>query len=538
MPHRYLIQFGPKHTPHFFTDVLVIGAGIAGLRAALEVPPALDVLVVTKDSIQQSNSSYAQGGIATVLSPEDAFENHIEDTLSAGGGLCDRAVVELVVREAPRQIDDLIQWGTQFDEEDGQLALTREGGHSHRRIVHALGDATGHEVMRAIIERARQAPNLTLWDDTFTLDLLTHEGRCAGAILSRPGQGKLLVWAKQTILASGGAGMVYRETTNPPVATGDGMAAAYRAGAELRDMEFMQFHPTVLYVAGSSRYLISEAVRGEGAYLRDRNGVRFMTDVDPRAELAPRDVVAQAIFRRMDETRHPNVYLDLSHLDPALVRRRFPGIARVCRSFGLDITRDPVPIRPGAHYMVGGVTVDLAGRTTLPGLWAAGEVTSSGLHGANRLASNSLLEGLVYGALCGRGAAAEAARTPDTFTALPLGAAFDPDRDAALDVADITNSLRSAMVRSMGVVRDRAGLEQVQRNVAFWCWYVLAHEFNARPGWELQNLLTVARLMIDAALRREESRGVHYRSDFPARDDAHWQHHLVSSPFAADRSSR
>lgn len=538
MPHRYLIQFGPKHTPHFFTDVLVIGAGIAGLRAALEVPPALDVLVVTKDSIQQSNSSYAQGGIATVLSPEDAFENHIEDTLSAGGGLCDRAVVELVVREAPRQIDDLIQWGTQFDEEDGQLALTREGGHSHRRIVHALGDATGHEVMRAIIERARQAPNLTLWDDTFTLDLLTHEGRCAGAILARPGQGKLLVWAKQTILASGGAGMVYRETTNPPVATGDGMAAAYRAGAELRDMEFMQFHPTVLYVAGSSRYLISEAVRGEGAYLRDRNGVRFMTDVDPRAELAPRDVVAQAIFRRMDETRHPNVYLDLSHLDPALVRRRFPGIARVCRSFGLDITRDPVPIRPGAHYMVGGVTVDLAGRTTLPGLWAAGEVTSSGLHGANRLASNSLLEGLVYGALCGRGAAAEAARTPDTFTALPLGAAFDPDRDAALDVADITNSLRSAMVRSMGVVRDRAGLEQVQRNVAFWCWYVLAHEFNARPGWELQNLLTVARLMIDAALRREESRGVHYRSDFPARDDAHWQHHLVSSPFAADRSSR
>jgi L-aspartate oxidase len=530
MAHRYLVQFDPKHTPHLFTDVLVIGAGIAGLRAALAVPPPLDVLVVTKDSIQQSNSNYAQGGIATVLSPEDRFENHIEDTVTAGGGLCDRAVVELVVREAPDQISDLIRWGTHFDEEGGQLALTREGGHSHRRIVHALGDATGHEVMRAIIDKARQTPNITLRDDTFTLDLLTHEGRCVGALVWRPGQGKMLVWAKQTVLASGGTGMVYRETTNPPVATGDGMAAAYRAGAGLRDMEFMQFHPTVLYVAGSSRFLISEAVRGEGAYLRDKSGKRFMPEEDPRAELAPRDVVAQAIFRCMERTRHPNVYLDLSHLDPALVRRRFPGIDRVCRSFGLDITRDRIPIRPGAHYMIGGVTVDPAGRTTVPGLWAAGEVTSSGLHGANRLASNSLLEGLVYGAACGRGAAAAAARLPDTFTALPLRSQFEPDIDGTLDVADITNSLRSLMVRQMGVVRDQAGLEQAERDVAFWCRYVLAREFDARPGWELQNLLTVARLMIGAALQREESRGVHFRGDFPQRDDVHWQRHLKCPP--------
>src|SRR4051812_4644896 len=327
--HRYLVQFSPKHTPHVFTDVLVIGAGIAGLRAALEVPPPLDVLVVTKDRPQESNSAYAQGGIAGVLSPEDRFENHIEDTISAGGGLCHRDVVEMVVREAPEQINELVAWGTHFDEEEGHLALTREGGHSHRRIVHALGDATGHEVMRAIIARAQGKRNVSLWDACFTLDLLTHEGRCVGAVIWRPGQGKLLVWAKQTILASGGAGMVYRETTNPPVATGDGMAAAYRAGAALRDMEFMQFHPTVLYIAGSSRYLISEAVRGEGAYLRDRHGKRFMPEEDPRGELAPRDVVAQAIFRRMEKTRHPNVYLDLSHLDPALVRKRFPGIDHV-----------------------------------------------------------------------------------------------------------------------------------------------------------------------------------------------------------------
>src|SRR6266849_4404254 len=291
--HRYLVQFGPKKTPHLFTDILVIGAGIAGLRAALEAPEDLAVLVVTKDQIQQSNSNFAQGGIAGVMSPEDRFEDHIEDTLKAGGGLCDRDVVEMVVREAPEQINDLVRWGTNFDlEAEGKLALTREGGHSHRRIVHALGDATGHEVMRAIIEQARKVPNITIWDKTFTIDLLTHEGACAGALVHRPRRDLLLVWSKQTILASGGAGMVYRETTNPPVATGDGMAAAYRAGAELRDMEFMQFHPTVLYVAGSSRHLISEAVRGEGAYLRDKNGVRFMVEEGiAGAELATRDVV-------------------------------------------------------------------------------------------------------------------------------------------------------------------------------------------------------------------------------------------------------
>jgi L-aspartate oxidase len=536
-PQRYLVQFGPKQTPHIFTDILVIGAGIAGLRAALEVPSDLQVLVVTKDRIEQSNSTYAQGGIAGVLSPEDRFENHIEDTLTAGAGLCDRDVVEMVVREAPEQINDLIRWGTRFDEENGQIALTREGGHSHRRIVHALGDATGFEVMRATIERARQSRHLTLWDDTFTLDLLTHKGACVGALVWRPGRDQLLIWAKQTILASGGAGMVYRETTNPPVATGDGMAAAYRAGAELRDMEFMQFHPTVLYVAGSARYLISEAVRGEGAYLRDRDGVRFMVTEDPRAELAPRDIVAQAIFRCMDRTRHPNVYLDVSHLDPTRVRQRFPGIDKVCRSFGLDITHDQIPVRPGAHYMIGGVTVDMRGHTTLPGLWAAGEVTSSGLHGANRLASNSLLEGLVYGTACGHGAAEAAARMPDTFAALPLGSRFEPETAGLLDVADITNSLRSLMVRRMGIVRDRAGLLEAAQGVAFWCRYVLAREFTSRAGWELQNLLTIARLMIGSALQREESRGVHFRSDFSQRDDVRWLRHLTCPPVTAESRS-
>ncbi|MFL5343039.1 MAG: L-aspartate oxidase [Gemmataceae bacterium] len=527
--HRYLVSFDPKRVPHHFTDILIIGAGIAGLRAALEIPPGLDVLVVTKDAVRESNSTYAQGGIAGVLAPEDRFENHIEDTITAGAGLCDRAVVEHVVREAPRQIADLIRFGTKFDLENGELALTQEGGHSHKRIVHALGDATGFEVMRAIIATARAATNVAIWHDTFTLDLLTHEGRCAGAVLSRGGQTSL-VWAKQVILASGGAGMVYRETTNPPVATGDGMAAAWRAGAELRDMEFMQFHPTVLYVAGSARSLITEAVRGEGAYLRDKDGERFMLKEDPRAERATRDVVSQAIFRCMERTQHPNVYLDLSHLNPAHVHERFPGIDQICKSFGLDITKDMIPVRPGAHYMVGGVTVDLEGRTSLSGLWAAGEVSSSGLHGANRLASNSLLEGLVFGTSCARGATATAQGIPDTMAALPVRSQIENGQDP-LDVADIKNSLRALMVRHMGIVREKPRLLEAKRDVAFWCRYVLAREFDDRAGWELQNLLTIARLMIDSALAREESRGTHFRGDFPQRDDAHWQRHIVCPKF-------
>ncbi len=534
-PNRYLVSFDSRTALHRYTDILVIGAGIAGLRAALEVPGDLSVLVATKDRITESNSSYAQGGIASVLSPLDKFENHINDTLIAGDGLCDPAIVERVVRDAPHEIEKLVEFGTNFDREDGELALTREGGHSHRRIVHALGDATGHEMMRAVIAKAQASPNVTLWNESFTIDLLTNDEGCAGAIIWRPQIGPILVWAREVILASGGCGMIYRETTNPPVATGDGMAAAYRAGAELRDMEFMQFHPTVLYVAGSARWLISEAVRGEGAYLRDVHGERFMLQEDERAELAPRDIVARAIFRTMGRTQHSNVYLDLSHLPKELIQTRFPGIARVCRGFGLDITKDKIPVRPGAHYMLGGVTVDADGRTTLPHLWAAGEVTSSGLHGANRLASNSLIEGLVYGASCGRHAAKAVIQSTGERRLADLRYSAQQDEpDERLDVADLTSSLRSLMVRKMGIVRDRNHLDEAKADVDFWCRYVLAREFDHRPGWELQNLLTVARLMIDAARTREESRGTHFRSDFPDRDDDHWgvRHVTISSQIA------
>ena len=522
LPRRYLTAFDPRDLPHHFADVLVIGGGVAGLRAALGIPESLRVLVVTKDEVRESNSTYAQGGIAGVLDPEDHFENHIADTLAAGKGLCDPEVVELMVREAPQRIAELVGWGTEFDQADGQVALTREGGHSHARIVHALGDATGREVMRAVIQATRTRSNARIWQNSFTIDLLTHEGRCRGAIVWDPRRGPSLIWARATVLATGGAGQLFRETTNPPIATGDGHALAYRAGAELRDMEFMQFHPTVLYIAGSSRSLVTEAIRGEGAYLRDRNGFRFMPGYNPAAELAPRDDVSRAIVAQMAKTQHPCVYLDLSHLDPAHVRMRFPGFDALCRGFDLDITRDPIPVRPGAHYMIGGVTVDHDARTTLPGLWAAGEVTSSGLHGANRLASNSLLEGLVHGAR----AAEDIVRVLEAegdgrLEVAPIMSLTSPRVSRTpLDIADIREALRALMWRSCGITRDARGLAEAAESVDFWCRYALNHIYDDPTGWTLQNLLTVARLMIASAQEREESRGVHSRSDFPAADPA------------------
>lgn len=524
---RYLVPFRPKRIPHHFADVLIIGGGIAGLRAAMEVDPALSVLIVTKDHMRESNSSYAQGGIAGVLDPEDRFEAHIQDTMVAGADLCDRQIVEMVIREAPEHIRQLISWGTQFDEEDdGELMLGREGGHSHNRIVHALGDATGREIMRAMIHRARTVIGAQIWQDTFTIDLLTEAGQCKGALVWNGNHGKTFVWAKQTILCTGGAGQLYRETTNPPVATGDGHAIAYRAGAELADMEFMQFHPTVLYIAGSSRSLITEAMRGEGALLRDSAGHRFMPEFDERAELAPRDIVSRAIVNQMETTRHPCVYLDLSHLEAEKVRSRFPGIAKTCSSFGIDITTDPIPVRPGAHYMIGGVSVDDDGRTSLPRLWAAGEVTSSGLHGANRLASNSLLEGLVYGARAGRAASAAASEMPDDFHAPALENAMVPPAEAGLDLEDIRNSLQSLMWRSVGVWRDAQLLTDAHKSIDQWSRYVLSQQLPDPAGWELQNLLAVARLVIAAAERRTESRGVHLRTDFPEPNDQEWKRHI------------
>ena len=525
MTPRYLVPFDARHEVHRFTDVLIIGGGLAGLRAANAVESHQRVLVLTKDVLRESNSNYAQGGIAGVLGPDDRFENHVRDTLVAGANLCDEDVVNLVIRDGPRRIDELVRWGTQFDSEDGELELGREGGHSHERIVHAQGDATGAEIMRAVIKRTRSLPNVRIIENTFTVDLLTHEGRCRGAVVAEEGGKLVLVWAKQTILCTGGAGQIYRESTNPSVATADGTSLAYRAGVELRDMEFMQFHPTVLYIAGSSRSLITEAVRGEGAHLVDSGGYRFMPDYDDRLELAPRDVVSQSIIRQMQKTSHPCVYLDLSHLDGERMLARFPGIAKTCRKFGLDITSDKIPVRPGAHYMLGGVSVDRQGRTSLPGLWAAGEATSSGLHGANRLASNSLLEGLVYGAAAGEGASRSASEEGRDMRALPIRQSVSSPSEL-FDVEDVRVSLKSLMGRLAGVERDGEGLQKAADNIRSYSAYAMGHQFDSVSGWELQNLLTTAAVMVASAMVRTESRGVHFRSDYPRQDDENWRRRI------------
>ncbi len=526
MTPRYLLPFDSRRAQHRFTDVLIIGGGLAGLRAANSVATNQTVLVVTKDLLRESNSNYAQGGIAGVIDPEDRFEDHVTDTMLAGGNLCDIEVVDTVVREGPRRIEELVRWGTRFDETNDKLALGREGGHSRERIVHALGDATGREVMRAVIERTREMPNIDIWEKAFTVDLLTYEGRCRGAVIVGSDGKPQMVWAKETILCTGGAGQVYRESTNPLVATGDGQSLAYRAGVELRDMEFIQFHPTVLYIAGASRSLITEAVRGEGAHLIDSAGYRFMPDYDDRAELAPRDVVSQAIIRQMERTKHACVYLDLAHLGHDEVRARFPGIAEACSKFGLDIATDRIPVRPGAHYMIGGVTVDRQGRTSLPGLWAAGEVTSSGLHGANRLASNSLLEGLVYGAHAGEAASRAAAEGSNNMLALAISHPV-LERNESFDIADVRISLKSLMGRLAGVQRDAAGLREAAESIRSFAAYVMPFQFDSVEGWELQNLLTMASCMVSSALARTESRGVHFRSDYPVPNDAQWRRHVT-----------
>lgn len=531
---RYLVSFLPKRIAHYFTDVLIIGGGLAGLRAALAISPDLDTIVVTKGQLQESNSSYAQGGIASVWDPEDRFEEHVQDTLVAGADFCDPEIVEMVVREAPDHIRELIQWGTNFDNREGQLMLGQEGGHSRQRILHALGDATGKEIMRAVIQQARQRSNMQIWEETFTIDLLTHDRQCRGAIIARDNGPPVLIWARQTIICTGGCGQVYRETTNPRVATGDGHALAYRAGARLRDMEFMQFHPTVLYIAGSSRTLVTEAIRGAGAHLVDCNGLRFMGDYDARLELAPRDVVSQSIVSQMGKTQHPCVYLSLRHLSPERIHAEFPGFTAACKRFGLEPSQDLIPVRPGAHYMVGGVEVDSSGRTSLPGLLAAGEVTSSGLHGANRLASNSLLEGLVFGARAGAAASA-AAQTLQASPAAPQPI-VSPGRAPAVnhfDVADIRNSVQSLMWRWVGVQRSEKRLSEALEELRGYSRYVLPHTFDQEEGWELQNLLTTAMLMTEAALRRHESRGVHLRTDFPG-PNADWHRHLCFQRSALD----
>ena len=507
-----------------YADVVVIGSGIAGLTAALQARKVGSVMVVTKDLLSAGSTQWAQGGIAAALGPGDTPEQHLHDTLVAGAGLCDEAAVRTLVTEGPDAVRELIALGTQFDHTAaGELSLTREGGHLRDRIAHAGGDATGAEIQRALVAAVRAAPDIEVTEHALVLDLVPGvDGGVAGVTLHVMGEGQRdgvgAVLCRAVVLASGGLGQVYSATTNPSVSTGDGMALALRAGAVLRDLEFVQFHPTVMWLGRESKGqqpLISEAVRGEGAFLVDAAGVRFMQGQHDLADLAPRDVVAKAIMRRMRETGAEHMWLDARHFGAQQWEQRFPTILATCRSHGVDPVTDLIPVAPACHYASGGVATDLHGQSSVPGLFACGEVACSGVHGANRLASNSLLEGLVFSRRI-------AARLAEGLPARQQPA--DDLRPEGLVPGEQRAPLQSVMTERAGVLRSESGL---QDGIA--ALDGIAGEAGVQagvPAWETTNLLTVSRALVEAALLREETRGSHWREDHPERDDAHWAVHI------------
>ena len=503
-------------------DFLIIGSGIAGLRAAVELADAGSVLVLTKSDPREGNTGYAQGGIAAAVGPGDSPALHAADTIGAGDGLCDPVAVEVLVEEGPRYVRELIEWGVQFDlDRDGKPQLTLEGAHSVRRVLHA-GDTTGRELSRALWTKVSQLPAVSTVDHARVVGLMVEDGRCAGATYLTADGTAHAVAADSVLLATGGAGQVFSDTTNPPVATGDGIAMAYRAGARMVDLEFVQFHPTALRMPGQPRFLLSEALRGEGARLINATGDAFMDKYEPAGELAPRDRVARAIEREARRTGEP-VFLSMRHLDPSYVHARFPLLSDACRRAGLDLALDPVPVGPAAHYVMGGVETDLDGRTSVPGLFAAGEVACTGVHGANRLASNSLLEGLVFGARAGK-----AMRKPVARGFSRASGASDAElKLRAPGALPSSSDVQALMWKHVGLFRDRVGLQQAL-SVLEPAWRsvdeMLSDTANPAPEvWRLTSLLTVGMLVTRAALRREESRGAHYREDHPQRDDIHWK---------------
>ncbi|MGM9337028.1 L-aspartate oxidase [Streptomyces murinus] len=523
-------------------DVVVVGSGVAGLTAALRCEAAgLTTVVVTKARLDDGSTRWAQGGIAAALGEGDTPEQHLDDTLVAGAGLCDETAVRLLVTEGPGAVRRLIETGAHFDESsEGGLALTREGGHHRRRIVHAGGDATGAEISRALVEAVR-ARGLRTIENALVLDLLTDaEGRTAGVTLHVMGEGQHdgvgAVHAPAVVLATGGMGQVFAATTNPSVSTGDGVALALRAGAEVSDLEFVQFHPTVLFLgtdAEGQQPLVSEAVRGEGAHLVDADGVRFMAGQHELAELAPRDIVAKAIMRRMQERDAEHMFLDARHFGAEMWEHRFPTILAACRANGIDPVNEPIPIAPAAHYASGGVRTDDHGRTTVPGLYASGECACTGVHGANRLASNSLLEGLVYAERIVADIVAE--RAADGLRARVPEPVPHPDEPAhPLLAPESRFAVQRIMTQGAGVLRSAESLggaaEQLQRLHTDAQDALDVHGKTAEPGvdtWEATNLLCVARVLVAAAQLREETRGCHWREDHAERDDAHWRRHIV-----------
>lgn len=546
-----LISLDPLSTPALTweqrrsADVVVVGAGIAGLAFALRLPSSLNVIVVTKGALGESNTRYAQGGLAAAIGPDDNPDLHFADTISAGAGLCDVAAVRTLVDEGVAAVQWLEAHGTVFDEvsDEHVRALGKEAAHSRSRVLHAGGDATGAEIEHSLVKQLRSRPSVSVLEHTAAIDLVTDDGEsCRGVIVQTDGApSRTLLAAPVTVLANGGAGQLWAVSSNPLGATGDGIAMALRAGVAVADLEFTQFHPTVLAAKGVEPFLVSEAVRGEGAYLRAVSGERFMAAIHPMAELAPRDVVARAIQAQISGSAAGHVYLDLRHLERDLIRRRFPSISERLASHGFDLGKDLIPVAPAAHYFMGGIVADINGRTSMPGLLAIGEVSCTGVHGANRLASNSLLEGLVFGlraadlaagSLTGLGGHAAASNMePEASPAPALPATSRSDRGA------IREAVQETMSRNVAVVRSARSLHEALKELESLS--AVGEAINGSiPDMELRNLLLLAREVTRSALVREESRGAHFRNDFPMRSpDLDGQHLIVTAAMGAFRRS-
>lgn len=514
------------------TDFLVIGSGVAGLSAAIALSRRGRVIVINKGRAIEGSSESAQGGIAVAMGEEDSIGFHLEDTLVAGRGLCREEAVKVMVEEGPERIRDLISWGAEFDKEGGRFAFAREAAHSRERILRARGDATGEEIVKTLLKRIDSSPEISILEHHFTIDLLIDDNSCKGTLVLREPDGEIyLIDTRATIIATGGIGRVYSRTTNPPVVTGDGIAMAFRAGAILEDMEFIQFHPTSLFLPGAPPFLLSEAMRGEGAIIRNIKKEAFLSRYHPDAEMAPRDMVARAMWLEMQTTGSRHLYLDLTHLDSAFIRRRFPKIYTTCLLYNIDISEEMIPVTPSTHFIMGGIKTDVNGSTNIRGLYAAGEAACTGVHGANRLASNSLLEGLVFGSRAGEEAARGCTEIRvETGRLINLAGDLISEeggrsKDSIDDFDKILNSMRRLIWDKVGIVRSKEGLNKALMSLKELDSSIHKKRQLSRGSLELNNMITIAQLIALSALTREGSIGAHYRSDFPDKGKD-WDQHI------------